>query len=243
VGLEDPRYTLRSGYLDYQANYGLINDNLTDFSHLSYVHANSFGTNEDWARTRPAITQLPRGIRVQRWMPAGMGGMRKEDSPLAQANARTNLPPTDHWQSYDFLAPGILLMRSRMFEAGAMEKLNGAEPDEDFGPVFSDTFTSQAVTPMTDSTSRYFFSWGPKAGPGSDELAEAMLKVAHMAFGEDKIIIEAQQRVMDSTPEAKEVLTSADVGPTQMRAVINRLIAAESAGPEKAAAKRTRVPA
>ena len=35
VGLQDPAWTLRSGRLDYEANYLLINDNLTDFTHLS----------------------------------------------------------------------------------------------------------------------------------------------------------------------------------------------------------------
>ena len=50
VGPEDPRYTLRTGQMDYDANYQLINDNLTDFTHLSYVHPNSFGTSDEFAR-------------------------------------------------------------------------------------------------------------------------------------------------------------------------------------------------
>jgi phenylpropionate dioxygenase-like ring-hydroxylating dioxygenase large terminal subunit len=36
--------------MDYDANYQLINDNLTDFTHLSYVHPNSFGTSDEFAR-------------------------------------------------------------------------------------------------------------------------------------------------------------------------------------------------
>src|SRR5205814_1975289 len=43
VGLDHPDYILGHGHLDYAAEARLINDNLLDFSHLSYVHANSFG--------------------------------------------------------------------------------------------------------------------------------------------------------------------------------------------------------
>jgi hypothetical protein len=47
-----------------------------------------------------------------------------------------------------------------------------------------------------------------------------------MAFAEDKEMIEAQQRIIKLRP-GKEVLTSADVGPMQMRAAIERLANAE----------------
>ncbi len=49
VGLDHPDYILGYGQLDYAAEARLINDNLLDFSHLSYVHANSFGAKEDSA--------------------------------------------------------------------------------------------------------------------------------------------------------------------------------------------------
>ena len=42
-GFDDPDYILGRGCLDYAAEARLINDNLLDFSHLSYVHADSFG--------------------------------------------------------------------------------------------------------------------------------------------------------------------------------------------------------
>jgi vanillate O-demethylase monooxygenase subunit len=99
----------------------------------------------------------------------------------------------------------------------------------------AENFTSQAVTPITGKTSRYFFSWGPRSGEGSDAVADAMLQLAHMAFGEDKAIIEAQQRSIDTAPGQKEVLTSADVGPMQMRAVLQRLMREEASAAEAAA--------
>jgi hypothetical protein len=62
-----------------------------------------------------------------------------------------------------------------------------------------------------------------------------MLELAHMAFSEDRTIIEAQQRSMDTAPGLKEVLTSADVGPMQMRAVLQRMMREEGSAAEAAA--------
>jgi len=223
VGPEDPRYNLRFGHMDYQANYQLINDNLTDFTHLSYVHPNSFGTSEEFARTRPAVTAIPRGIRVQRWVMNAM--IDKNDTRPGRGNVAGN----ELWQSYDFLAPGILLMYNAAYSPGTAARACNQEPDASVGEPLSHSFTSQAVTPMTDRASRYFYSWGPNRAEGSDAIAEAMMGAARIAFGEDKKMIEAQQEVIDADPMRAEVLTSADAGPMRMRRVIEELCNAEKA--------------
>jgi len=222
VGPEDPRFTLRFGHMDYQANYQLINDNLTDFTHLSYVHANSFGASEEFARTRPTVTPIARGIRVQRWIANAINS----DSKIAP-QARGVTDETENWQTYDYLAPGILLMYSAVYPKGTSDRLGRRDPRPEDGTPLSDNFTSQAVTPMTATTSRYFFSWGPRAGVGSEVLADTMLSVANMAFAEDRAIIESQQRIINFDPERREQLTNADLGPAKMRRVIEDLIRAE----------------
>ena len=227
VGFGDPNWTLRRGHLDYEANYLLINDNLTDFTHLSYVHANSFGATEAFARSRPTVERLDRGVRIWRWMNDGL----REDAPT-RVHRRAD---GDMWQTYDFLAPGILLMLTATFPDGTAERFAHGPPDYSQVRPLAENFTSQAVTPMTDKTSRYFFSWGPRSGEGSDAVADAMLQVAHMAFSEDRTVIEAQQRSMDMAPGLKEVLTSADVGPMQMRAALQRLMRDEGTAAEAAA--------
>ena len=220
VGLDDPDWTLRSGYLDYEAYYELINDNLTDFTHLSYVHANSFGATEEFAKTRPTVERLDRGLRIWRWT---FNGMKPDGTARIHRRA-----VGENWQSYDFLAPGVFLMHNAICPDGTAERFGGGVPDFSQVEVLTENFTSQAVTPMTDKTSRYFFSWGPRSGEGSDEIADGMMQVAHVAFNEDKVMIEAQQRVIDLDPGRKEVLTSADVGPTQMRSVMQQLIKRET---------------
>ena len=217
VGLDDPDYILGTGQLDYAAEARLINDNLLDFSHLSYVHARSFGATEQWARERPLITPLPNGVRVERWLATEPGG----------ALGRTSVP-ADRYSRYDFLLPGILLMTGGSFPRGTELALAGAAPNLD-DALDGVTFTSQAVTPMTAKTSRYFFSWGPHRRHGDAALRDTLMSIAAMAFAEDRTIIEAQQRVIDATAEPRIMPTSADRAITLFNQLVARRIREEGA--------------
>ena len=117
-------------------------------------------------------------------------------------------------------------MRGGSYPAGTAAAHNGGAPGPEV-PCFNDNFTSQAVTAMTDSSSRYFFSWGPAAGENTDPIAELLKKTAIMAFTEDRLMIEAQQRILDQSPDFDMVLSTADAGPVQYRAVSEQLIKAE----------------
>jgi vanillate O-demethylase monooxygenase subunit len=215
VGFDHPDFILGSGHLDYAAEARLINDNLLDFSHLSYVHANSFGATDTWARNRPVITPLPRGVRFERWI-TGEVGMRGRDDGILH----------DRWSTYDFLIPGVLLMTGGYFEPGTAEKCGYGAPDLD-DAAGGITFTSQAVTPMGDKTARYFFSWGPHRRCGDEAMRDSLMKLADMAFGEDKIMIEAQQKVIDRTPDPRIMPTSADKGVTLFNRLVDKLARAE----------------
>jgi len=202
VGLDDPDYILGHGFLDYAAEARLINDNLLDFSHLTFVHANSFGAGPSFAEERPKLVPLDRGVRFQRWTVGTPGPVGRRDDALV-----------DSWMTYDFLIPGVLLMWSGSFATGTAEALNYAPPDYD-DAIAGVTFTSQAVTPMTDRSARYFFSWGPHRKHGDAALRDMLMGVADQAFGEDKVMIEAQQKVIDRTPVPRVMPTAHDRGVT-----------------------------
>jgi len=216
VGLEDPDWVLGHGQLDYAAEARLINDNLLDFSHLSFVHANSFGASETWARVRPKITQLDRGVRYERWVEAE-GPMR------ATADAR----PVDGWTSYDFLIPGVLLMETAQYPAGTAQRLGHVPPPRDL-PALGRTFTSQAVTPLTAKTARYFFSWGPHRTLGDVAMRDMLMGIAAMAFNEDKVMIEAQQRVIDGTADPRVMPTTGDKAVVLFARLVERLAREEA---------------
>jgi len=218
VGLEDPEYDLGFGQLDYEAEARLINDNLLDFSHLSYVHAESFGSSEAWARNKARITPLERGVRFERWIESETG-----------VPGRTYEQPIDRYSRYDFLIPGVLLMTGGVFAEGTAKKMDFGAPNlsEAHSGV---NFTSQAVTPTDDKTSRYFFSWGPRKDHGGEALRDTLMQIAAKAFNEDRTIIEAQQRVLDATPSPRIMPTAADKGITLFNRLVDQLARAETDG-------------
>jgi vanillate O-demethylase monooxygenase subunit len=158
---------------------------------------------------RPKITPLPNGVRVERWLMDTAGTSRVSFHG-----------PGERYSRYDFLLPGVLLMTGGVFPIGTSAGLNNEAPDLELaeGAV---TFTSQAVTPLTAKTSRYFFSWGPHRKHGDAALRDTLMGIAHKAFAEDRTMIEAQQRVIDMTLEPRIMPTSADRAIT----LFNQLVA------------------
>jgi vanillate O-demethylase monooxygenase subunit len=212
IGLSDPNWILGHGQMNYAAEARLICDNLCDFSHLSYVHARSFGASETWATNRPNVIPLERGVRFERWI-VGESRMR------ARGEGKS-----DVWSCYEFLIPGILLMSSGAYPEGTAAACSlQAPPSELKGEGI--TFTSQAVTPLTRRTSRYFFSWGPRKDQGDAALRDALMGIAHQAFTEDRLMIEAQQVVVDASPDRRVLPTSADKGVTLYNRLVQKLAA------------------
>lgn len=200
VGFDDPDWILGKGYLDYAAEAELINDNLLDFSHLTYVHANSFGAPPAFAEERPKLTVLPRGVRFERWLVGTHGPVGSRTEQVV-----------DGWSAYDFLIPGVLLMWSGSFPSGTAQQCGFERPDYSRA-IAGVTFTSQAVTPTAHRAARYFFSWGPHRLHGDEKLRDVLMGVAAMAFAEDKTMIEAQQRIIDQTPDVRILPTGHDRG-------------------------------
>ena len=99
-------------------------------------------------------------------------------------------------------------------------------PDLDL--AISRTFTSQAVTPLTDRTARYFFSWGPHRDHGDAAMRDMLMGIAAKAFAEDKVMIEAQQRIIDVTPDPVVMPTSSDKGVTLYGRLVERLAREET---------------
>jgi phenylpropionate dioxygenase-like ring-hydroxylating dioxygenase large terminal subunit len=218
TGPDDPDWVMNSGFIDYDASYLLVADNLTDFSHIAWVHENSFAAGSSGAFVaQPRVQMIDRGIKVTRW--------------------NTNVPPRgymdknkvyDQYITYDFLVPGVLTMFSAMYPGGTAEACDKGHPEDSVEPSTAN-FTSQAITPMTDGTTRYYFCWGPRAKEheADPKLLEGMWALANMAFEEDKVMIEAQQRNINLQTGAKMVSITDDRGPTMFRKAVEGLIKEE----------------
>jgi vanillate O-demethylase monooxygenase subunit len=118
-------------------------------------------------------------------------------------------------------------MWSGSYPAGTAAAYNYERPDlaKATGGV---TFTSQAVTPTGDKASRYFFSWGPHRHHGDEALRDKLMGIAGQAFGEDKAMIEAQQRVIDRTPNPRIMPTAHDRGVTLFNRLVEKLAREEA---------------
>ena len=223
LALDDPGYRLQAGELDYAAHYLLIDDNLLDLSHLSFAHEKTLGLDmPQWADERPRMLPLERGLRVQRWLrnhpPRGF--MKKLGERV------------DVWNSYDFLFPGVFLQRTSFHPAGMAAQCGGNEPDAT--PLFH-RIDEQAVTPVGNRASRYFFAVGARSTDIDPDRVGRLYAVTETAFHEDKALIEAQQRTIDLDPSRRMLPTSLDAGPTQFRRLVDGLLAAERGSAPSAA--------
>lgn len=154
---------------------------------------------------------LDRGVRFERWIEneSGMPG-RQYDRPF------------DRYSRYDFLIPGVLLMTGGVFALGTAKALHHGAPD--LAKAESGVnFTSQAVTPTADKTSRYFYSWGPRRDHGGVEMRDMLMEIATRAFIEDRAIIEGQQRIVDATEAPRIMPTAADRGITLFNRLVDQL--------------------
>jgi vanillate O-demethylase monooxygenase subunit len=215
IGVDRGDYLQGHGHLDYAAEGRLISENLLDFSHLAFVHANSFGEDPAFAGVPARISPLERGIRYERWIENTLGSaFRQTDEPM------------DTFLTYDYLIPGVLILQGGVFPLGTARQCEHGMPD--FSLAVSDvTASSQAVTPLTDKTARYFYAWGPRRDHGDEGYRDALMGVAAQAFQEDKFMIEAQQAVIDATDKVRVMPTVHDRGITLYNRLVERLSRAE----------------
>jgi phenylpropionate dioxygenase-like ring-hydroxylating dioxygenase large terminal subunit len=219
VGVDDPTWAMLPGRMDYEANHHLIHDNLLDLSHVAYVHRKSFGEgnrerNEAWAKASVQITELPRGMRFSRWI---------EGAPSPPHSAAQG-PQVDVFTRYDYLVPGVLLLSTGYYPTGTAPRYRAGET---LGTPIFDSFTCQAVTPLTAKSSCYFFAFGPRAQHAN--MKEAFRDLGIKAFTEDRIMIEAQQKVINADPARKMTLIDLDKGPVMYWRLVDRMLREESA--------------
>jgi phenylpropionate dioxygenase-like ring-hydroxylating dioxygenase large terminal subunit len=225
--LDQPWRRIYHGSLDYEANYSLINDNLLDLSHLSFLHEKTVG--------RPVVTEaeshlkpytpggseakpLERGVRVESWV----------SGPLARnVLLPKKVPDGDLWTRTDFLAPGIFISDERMYPAGTAQECQDLPPGAERVSL-SDSMSIQAVTPMTARKTRYFYSFGPRASDVEAEESDAMWQIVKETFSEDLRMIQAQQSIIDAHPGHRMGGIAADRGLVLFRNLIKKLLAAET---------------
>ena len=225
--LDDDRRRVYYGQLDYQASYQLENDNLLDLSHVGFVHENTLGRRVATDGAPPPVAGgsrslsngagaqlIDRGVRNDSWI-------RGKTSLMPDA-----APPGDIWIRVDYMVPGIFIQRVFLYPEGTINYDGPIPPGPEIIPI-SDFMSCQAVTPTTERTTRYFYSVGNQAYDMEVTEADAKFKIVEAAFGEDTVMIEAQQRMIDFHPGKRMNWIDADRGLNLFRSLMNRLMTDE----------------
>ncbi|MCK9512181.1 MAG: Rieske 2Fe-2S domain-containing protein [Pigmentiphaga sp.] len=210
---DHPDWVYKPGYLHYDTPYLLIADNLLDFSHLSYVHADTLGGSTEIAQAKVEIERVPQGIRTTRRVPD------VPPSPFWQTFQRFE-GNVDRWFIYDFLLPGTLLMSSG-------GRPVGNAPDDLRGGV--EMHSCQTLTPETETTTHYFFQQAHRRAIEDPAVTDAVYAGLLQAFEEDRDMITAQFETIRSNPDAPMLAMPMDVALIQFRRLLEAGVAAERA--------------
>jgi phenylpropionate dioxygenase-like ring-hydroxylating dioxygenase large terminal subunit len=204
--------------LDVKANYLLLVDNLLDLSHLAFLHIKTIGAADD---TDPHLTwerqdNLLRGVRIARNL-----------SPSQRQIAQGDTLRTDSTKIMTFTPPANVVIEIGAVEAGKTE-------DDPTNRVSRKLVVLDSMTPETDTSCHYF--WGNCRNYAIDDagVTEMVLKSTSVAFDEDKLMLEAEQRIIDLNPAAPQIDLIGDAGGLQARRIVERLLAEEQA-PARAA--------
>ena len=206
----------KPGYMHYDTPYLLICDNLLDFSHLSWVHEKTLGGSTAIALARPTLAPVDaagqRGVKVSRQVPG-------VPPPPYYAKIRAMPPAIDRWFVYDFLLPGTLLMHSG-------GRPTGDAPDNMQNAV--QLHSCQTLTPETAGSTHYFFMQAYRAQTEQPVVTEGIFQSLVQAFMEDRDMISAQHRTIQSAPGAPMLPLYMDAALVQFRRLLEREHALEA---------------
>lgn len=200
-------------YMHYASSAQLITDNLLDFSHLGFVHGKSIGTRKQGS-IRPETEFTDDAVQVR--FTTLNGG--------APAFARElgNLPDAvDRFNYYVWHIRGNLFVQDSVI----------APVGDGYDSLASETVklhTFIAVTPETENTAHYFWATAHNNFQTSvTNLTGQLTAQVENAFDEDRRIIEAQQKVIVTSPDAPMIAIAADATLLKVRRMLDAMLAKE----------------
>ena len=211
----DPKWRASKGYLEVQAHLALVADNLLDFGHLPFVHANTVGAaaQADFATD---VEPLPHGVHADRWY---------LDVPPSRFHQLVGkfAGNVDAWHCYDWHLPAILSLDSGSAPVGTNAR--GTPHGERSGAV---EFHHVAVlTPKTDDSTHYFWIHWRNFALNDDRMDEQVHTNIMTAFKEDQTMVEAQHRALRRGHSTKPRAIGADKALNVVRFQVQRAVERE----------------
>ena len=204
-----------------RANYQLVTDNLMDLTHVGDVHGRTIGgTPQAHSEAETHTRATDEGVRIERWM--------LDSVPPPSYVASVDFPTgrVDRWMEIDFFPPSTVRIHTGAVTAGT----GAREGRRDGGFGF---FGFNTMTPENEGSTHYFWSGVRTHSKGDTRGVRQMRDSLVQTFGEDKIVVEAQQRALDAQPEPL-VMIASDAGVVRARRLVEAMLRAERSSPEAA---------
>jgi phenylpropionate dioxygenase-like ring-hydroxylating dioxygenase large terminal subunit len=195
-------------------HYQLLTDNLTDPSHVAFVHRSTLGS--------PAQEDIPvevieegDAVIVTRWT---------LDSPPAPIfrNLAGMVDNVDRWQYYYLHCPSICVVDFGSAAPGSLT----AESNRELAPAVQ-MYSCIFMTPQTEGTTHYFYFQSRNFATNDEQISQQVLEQIEIAFEEDFAILQAQQQSIERFAVTDDVNLALDSAPTRQRRIVARRLAAE----------------
>jgi vanillate O-demethylase monooxygenase subunit len=214
-----PEWAYGGGLYHINAEYRLMIDNLMDLTHETYVHSTSIGQKE--------IDESPVHTRTEGDEVITSRFMENIQAPpfwamAMRANGLDDTQLVDRWQVCHFTPPSHVLIEVGVAVAG---KGGYNAPDE----FKASSIVVDFMTPETENSHWYFWGMARKFKPTDPELTVQIRAGQGKIFGEDREVLERQQKNLLENPGRKLLMLNIDAGGVQSRRVLERLVAQETA--------------
>lgn len=213
-------WSVKSGYLHLPGNYVSLHENLLDLTHLSYIHAKSFGT-PDYARAPYTVDIQGQSFAVtRRVIPTKLPPIWAKSTKLGDSETAARIARSE------YISPGLHLTSTTFYETTL-------PPDQ------RQEYHARAAhfpTPETHRSTHYFVVDGRDFGLADETIGPFMHAQLMVAFREDVDALGRLEEVLaDGGDDFYEISVASDAPAVAMRRHLRALS-------ENQAAARTAVP-
>ncbi|WP_334185505.1 aromatic ring-hydroxylating dioxygenase subunit alpha [Novosphingobium sp.] len=206
--LGSPDWQACSGYLTIGADYRLLNDNLLDLSHESFLHPGSIGNGKE-----EIIARFPVAVTAEMGRVEACRLMNGIEVPPAFGSFMGLSGHIDRVQTAIYLPPGINLTVSTM------------RSSEHRHPKPYEQRTLHLLTPEDEDRTHYFFVSSRNYRLNDAALDDAIIAATYHVFGEDRAMLEKQQAALSEQPDMiPRVAWEIDEAPVLGRRLLQRLL-------------------
>ena len=213
--MDSAGWRVTTGYLHFKCDYRLINDNLLDLSHETYIHKHTIGN--DAVAESPVVTEVigDRVVRAHREMP-------DIEPPPFFALAQGHDGRINRWQIAIYMAPGFNTTEVG-FHAVGTDRVNDHLM---MRPI-------HIITPETEHSAHYIWGLARNFRLDDDQLHDDVFTATTQTFSEDRELLEMQdQRLQaEGMPKLPQMAVKVDKAPVQGRRLLESMIQREADDP------------